>query len=516
MREPVRQDRETRSHLPEWIALGIVLLAGGCMAAHLDEPIYGRHCFRQAHVQSNIERFLEGTSLLRPATYNVDLIGSFYDLPIYQWTVFGLCRLFQTDPLWTARLSSLLITMVTCGCVWSILNSAGASAGHRLLTLSLFAFAPLVQFYGVAPMVDGLANLAVLAMAAAYLKLRRNDGRRSPWVWALLVIGGLLGSSIKSPVAFPLGVAILLDTSWSLRSRFWKDAVLLVSAAGMVVGLLLHYVLSKQANAGVVIPNFRASWIFGKWEDRMSPGVWGVVYGHVKHLILNPTFVWLVPPGIILWIQRRRSAGVFFLAWLVGCSITLLVFLNLYRKHDYYVIPMVFPVVFFVGCSLDMLLHGVRRLGGRSSFLQRTLVVAALSCTVWIGKVGVVRGFRELGGWGWETCFLDGEWVRARTAPDDFVFYARESSADWNPAPLYYVRRQGANIGYLDLFSDRMQQLLSRGETSNVGSRRYLLFLPSSYGQMTTLATRWCDLLHQDAGGRRLFLVRDLTWREDH
>jgi len=62
------------------------------VASGLREPIGGSHVFRQSHVASNIEKFVERGLSLRPATYNENVPFSAFDLPLCQLAVASVCR----------------------------------------------------------------------------------------------------------------------------------------------------------------------------------------------------------------------------------------------------------------------------------------------------------------------------------------------------------------------------------------------------------------------------------------
>jgi hypothetical protein len=86
--------------------------------------------------------------------------------------------------------------------------------------------------------------------------------------------------------------------------------------------------------------------------------------------------------------------------------------------------------------------------------------VAVLATAFWSW-----RGFRDLSTstQATEVIRARGEWIRAHTGPHDFVVYVCEGSADnWNPAYLYFARRDGQNLLREDATPVRVAAIAAR------------------------------------------------------
>ena len=69
-----------------------------------------------------------------------------------------------------------------------------------------------------------------------------------------------------------------------------------------------------------------------------------------------------------------------------------------------------------------------------------------------------------------------GEWIREHTSPDDFVVYVLGAHEDhWNPAYLYFAKRDGCDVARTQVDRQTLARLYARHAA---GYRRFFVFDP--------------------------------------
>ena len=488
----------------------MILPAMALMVSGLTAPIGGSHVFRQTHVAANIEKYVQKGLSLRPSTYNRDLPLAAFDFPLYELAVAGACRLLPLDPLVSARVASLLCWIGALLVLDRILLGAGIRRSPRLATLALFAWSPLVLFYFQAPMVDDLAVLLSLVSLYGYVAMTHRDG--GPGALAALLVGAFLSTLIKSPVYLPVFLAILWHRSRSqgVRSLLRADTVALTLTAGLAVVCFKAWWMLVNASHDVLTPSERRQY-FGTLAERFSATAWRPVLSDLVSLTANPVIAVLAVAGALLWLRRARSpAASLFTGLLVGCGVTLLVFFDRYPPHNYYQLPFVLPLAFFGAQGLQglrVLGRAGRRLGRPAWRAARhgvALVALATAALGWTGFREMARSPQSV-----EVIRSRGEWIRDHTSPDDYVIYVFDGTVDdWNPAFLYFARRDGYDLPGSLATPSRLSEI---GALAQRRFRRVLVFTtrPESRAALLTLedepvaSDRHRALFRVDAVARR-------------
>jgi hypothetical protein len=423
------------------VFLPCLLLVGQDLGRRID----GAHTFRQAHVAANIEKYLAQGLSLRPATYNLDIPYSLFDFPLYQLAVAGLCRALGTRVLVTARVVNVVIFAVLCFVLERLLARCRVHPRHALFCLGLFLAAPLNLFYFSNPMVDGLAVL--LSFISLYAFVCWEEATTGGLgFWALMVVAGVLSTLIKNPVFLPVCLAM---ASHLVVRRGWRSLLrpgFVCFGAAIVAAILVFKLYSNRVNG---IASFwaqgEADANFGLLSDRLRPESWqGIIHG-LGYLTLNPWTGSLALFGAFVYLRKgnRRYRGL-FLGLLLGVLVTLLVFFGRNRPHNYYQLPFAFTLCFFTAYGLHRIVVQARANWPRGGRTAAALVVVGVAGVTWPYSR---MGYGELAAPTIDEIAARGESIRAWTDPADFVVYLVDSEPeDWNPAYLYFAKRDGYNV----------------------------------------------------------------------
>ncbi len=458
----------------------VLLSAVAMMVKDLDAPIHGSFYFRQAHVASNIELFVERGPSLVPATYNLDVPYAVFDFPAYQLLVASICRSLGSDPLVTSRAVNVAILALTLLLIDRLLAAAGTGRIHRVACGFLFCFSPMNLFYYQTPFVDPLAIGLALLSLYAFIRLEAVEGsRRLLWL-AILLVGSVLSTLIKSPIYLPVFVALVVDSLWR-RFQPMSPPELLAYVAAISGTVLGFKAWSNRING--VTGFFDASEpqeYFGPLTDRFDPESWHRIGGVLHHDAANSLTVALALVGAVLWAFRSRSRHKpLFLGLLLGWILTLVVFFNRFTWHNYYLLGFEFPLAFYGAYALDRARILSRAWRRREGARLRLPISTAFALVAVYTVVASTTAMHDLAATPTEWIRESGEFIHRTTAPDDFVVYLVESEdfRDWNPVFLYFAHRRGYNVTTRRI--ERHPSILSRLEGRYGSSgRRFLVFCP--------------------------------------
>jgi hypothetical protein len=235
-----------------------------------------------------------------------------------------------------------------------------------------------------------------------------------------------------------------------------------VALVALAVAVFLAYSLSADASAQELVQ--------GSPLDRLRPALWAEIGRTTLTLVLNPVTFALAVAGVAMELRRRSRRGSLYAGLLIGSVLTVVSFFSRFRWHDYYQLPLVFPLAYFAAMGMH---HLLLRRRARPAAQTVVLVVVAVVCLVWTR-----RGYAELGRSAWvEEQATAGQWLQGQTASGDFILYLVDGpERDYSPAFLYFARRDGYNLW--------RPEELSRGKHDEIRStygpryRRLLLFCP--------------------------------------
>ncbi len=455
------------------VKAGILLPAVVAMAWGIFAPIHGNFYFRQAHVAANIEKYVAHGLSMTPETYNFDIPYSLFDFPLYQLVVAAVARLFGGDPLVTARLLSILSFVLSFLVIDRLLARTSIPKGQRLFVLFFFVYAPLNLFYFLTPLVDCLAIL--LSLLSLYALVRWDEAGRPAaknWFWHLMVASGVVSTLIKNPVYLSVFLSI---SCFALFKYRWKSFVrpgilIYVLAIGCAVVVFKLYANALNQVSGFW-DNREVGEYFGSLMDRIDPWSWRRVLEVLATQTANGLTVVLSAIGVGLYVKdSQQKYKSLYLGLLLGAFVALLVFFNRYTWHNYYQLPLVFPLSFFAGYGAFRItsLLGAKRPGTQTAFA----ILVVTSSLYW-----AVARFPELSGTPTQWIASNGEWIQYHTGPDDFVVYILDTvdPTDWNPVFLYFAKRDGYNLPRRKVKKRNLEEIIQRFSSRY---ERILVFCP--------------------------------------
>ncbi len=342
----------------------ILVAAAAVRLPNLTGPLIGWHSWRQADTASMARYYHRGGfDLGRPQVAwggaGPGIVES--EFPIYSFLVAALYQV-TGESVATARTFSILLGLLTIGALFVLVRR---TSGERvaLWVAGVFALLPLNAFYGRVVMPE---PLLMLALVSAVLFFARWCDRQRWTDYGLSIAAVTVAVLIKPPVLVigaPLAYLALRGRGLpAVRDpRLWLYA-LVVAAALAAWYLHAHRLFLDHGLTFGIWDYGRGKW--GDWSLLASWDFWNkIIFKHFGERFL----AWFGLPLVLFAALRleRRGEERLFDWWLAGGAVGLLVVSRGNYVHEYYQLPLIVPLAFYLGRACDHLTAGARRPGVR-------------------------------------------------------------------------------------------------------------------------------------------------------
>ncbi len=457
--------------IPRWFWLPAILLVG-LRLLHLGPELDDPHLWRQADTAYYIwDYYINGVDFLHPA---VCWMGGHktvaLEFPLPEALAAWAYQLLGPHLIWS-RLIFLGFFLGATAYFFKIIRHVIDAEMAAFATL-IFLMLPMGIYYSRAVHIDFSAVFFAHGMVYYLLKAIDQESRR----WFLTAMAmATAGFLIKVPYVFYLALPIVGYIHFQGKWRF-----LLRNAVFLLIPLLLFGAWQwhvKRVNGQMpdwnFIPGYHkmdemSGWYFGKWQHRLDWSMWQMLWGRVKFEIAAVIGVPLMFLGAVLGLRDARIH--FMRLWAIGSLIYLLIFFTLNFIHDYYQIPFIAPIAFFIALPLY---HFYRWLGSRNR------AFAGLAMIVVMSGFGA-QCIRLTEGIDLDTdeqVYLSryyqpdplpqkaGELIRLHT-PDNALVVSTYGGLDVRcPLVLYHARRLGWSIAKQHLSVPILERLMAEGAT---------------------------------------------------
>jgi hypothetical protein len=421
------------------------------------------HIFRQAHVASNIEFFLRDGISLAPAMYAKNTSDKLLDFPLYQQIVTVLCNTFKTPVIQTGRGVNIVVYMLNCFALWGILHTRCKFAARVVIaTILLYSLSPLSVFYERAIIPDNLAILLSLLSLWCFLWWVESD---APVAFVGMTLTGVLATLIKNPIYLPVCFVIGFWFIFHRQVRRLFSLKMLFFAAVIAATVVIFKLYANFENTGSLqSPGWESQWYFSTLKIRLSFEPYNVLFQRLVHEIVVPPIFGLLFLGLCsflfeAWHPRQKAV---VLGLTIGGVVTALLFFNVNLIHNYYQLPFVPIACFFAAYAWDRLL-GRRMVAALQSRRVGTVGLGVVCLLLCFGALFVVTRGSLISKTEPAPFISSGDFIRQNTSPDTFVLFVI-SQEDWNPAFLYFAKREGYNLGVdnLSLSSSLLRETVER------------------------------------------------------
>lgn len=421
--------------------LAVLIAVGVSMRFYrFTAPILDQHAFRQTQTASTVWMWNRyGFDFF---DYRVPMYGGGHwvlELPVYQalvWVLQVPLGGIESAGRIVSIASYVAVAVLTFALTRKLLGSTAAALG----AVAVLTFLPVTVFYYRAFLLDPLVIATTLAALLLCIRLAERFTWRS---WALFSVLLILSALGKGTIVFALGLPMLVLAGRILADRRVTLAhKLALVGTGVATGVLSvlwtrHGDALNVAGGGLAVSQ-GTDWFFGStFTDAETFRIVGQRFLDN----LGPIGLTLVAIGIAAVSSVRTRYRPELIALLAGIFLTVGIFANLSRIHDYYQLPFYVPLAMMVGLGISLIYQALR---APAPALARPLVVGLVialattwSLTTWntyFAPGAVMTSFQG-----------QGEEMRAVT-PDSRLLVL-QANADKNEPMLWYeARRTGWRV----------------------------------------------------------------------
>ncbi len=349
--------------MKKWELLALLLLLGLAFLVRLykfTNPVADWHSWRQADTSSVSRNFVKyGFDLLHPRMNNISNVQSgienpkgyfFTEFPLYNTMQAGLFVMFHRLSIeeW-GRLVTIVMSLLST----TFLYLLGKRYGNMLIgffAAGFFAFLPFNIYYSRVLLPDPSMVAAVLG-AILFFDTASKTKTPTRVLWLILSLVFSILALLFKPYAIFFLFPPLSYLAWKqygtkivIRIDLWLYAI------AAVVPLALWRVWMQQYPEGIPVN----AWLFNGGNIRFTGAYFYWIFAErLSKLILGYWGIALVFLGL-LWI-KRKDVG-FFLSFLVGSLLYLIIIARGNVQHDYYQVLIIPTLALFFGLGGDFLL----------------------------------------------------------------------------------------------------------------------------------------------------------------
>jgi hypothetical protein len=428
------------------------------------EPILDQHAFRQTQTASTV--WLWNRDGFDFFSYHVPMFGGGHwvlELPVYQTLVWAL-----QVPLGGIESASRIVS-IGCYVASAVLLYLIASRwlGSRipaLLAVAVFTMLPVTVFFFRAVLIDTLAIALTLLAVYAATRLAERFG----WTWfAVLSVAVVAAVLVKGTMVLAiggatvvLGLRVLLDRRAPLAGR--AGVVLLAAVAGALSAVWTRHADDLNLASGALTFSNGESWYFG--TTFTDPDLYRTV---LQRFLDNfgPIGLLLVAIGLAGLPTVRTRYRPELLATLVGAFLSIGIFANLNRVHDYYQLGYYIPLSLFAGLGLFTLYRVVRAAGRQ---LAHQVVAGVLVALFVLWSINLFSGYYAATAVAYA---YQGQGSEMRSQTPDTRLVVIQEGGDKNEPMLWYEARR---TGWRVPTSDQAQAERLVREHEDVGAIVFL------------------------------------------
>ncbi|MBF0319666.1 MAG: hypothetical protein HQL01_07685 [Nitrospirae bacterium] len=440
--------------------------------ANIASPLFEAHPFRQTQTAITIWTFVtEGISFF---SYQTPVFGppwqAPFEFPAFQAVAALMVKAGLQNIDVAARMANIVFFYLSAFFLFLLSGRFFREQGIAYTVVLCYVLSPYTIFWSRTSMID-YASVS-FALGYFYFFSRLIEEKGGWLISAATIVCGALGYLVKittmPTVVIPLAYLIIKQLRIDYKACeecgifsyiaaekifFAKllTAIVIPFAAGYLWTVHTDNVKGASLFTQWLVSANLEDWNYGTWAQRGSLANWTAIYGHVKPFA--PLLFVIVPVGLVfaLWHPARYRAFIYTSS--IGAFLTVFIFFNLYKSHNYYpmaITPFLALVVGFAVYHLFFVL--LKRIKSQASSLvkgvsdpwRKGLIAAVCAvCLISLGYLyidGAIAYLKPpLIQNKYDKYTLSG-FLRGITAPNEYIIITDHL---WNPSILYYARRKG-------------------------------------------------------------------------
>ena len=294
-----------------------------------ENPIENHHSFRQSQTAITIYWMLNENlfSYIVPVTlppWNMPR-----ELPLYQFTVVILCKIFDFQIETCARGVSIIYFYLSSFLLYKNSLLLFKSRITSRLVILLYLYSPVYLFWSRTCMIESCAvffGLAFMYYALCFIKKNQINT-------VGLIVFGILAALIKITTFYPILIFIFFYGLF-YNIKFLKNKLTWYIFFLILISIISWYLYCKRANEFDFLfigsGQEGISWISDIQNKFFDLEFWKIIFWQVKNQVFT-SFLFLLS---LIFFGKK---DVPYLATIIGFFFAIFSFANLYFVHDYYI-----------------------------------------------------------------------------------------------------------------------------------------------------------------------------------
>ena len=386
----LRRIAESAGRRPDRVGLAGIIVAGIVLRSYrFGAPPYDAHAFRQTQTAATVWLWQrDGIDLL---DYRVPVFGGGHwvlEFPGYQFLAYLLSPVVGGAES-AARAISILAFVVSAVLVYAITLRVSGRTVAALAAAFAFSVFPATVFFFRAILIDGLA--VALTLGGLWLALGFRDRPtigRGVTIWFLLLVAALTKPTVVAVFLAPVAILYVKGLWERRRSRaLWAiTAIGAVVSSAALVGWAHHTDQLNALDNGLTLDEMK-SWYFGTTftDPHLFATLWERAFANIGWVGLI-----LAVGGLVTACATPSKYRLELISLAASAPITVCIFANLNRIHEYYQLPYFVTIALFMGLG-SAVLCDLGNAGGRA--LGRQVVATALGALAIFGVGDLFRGY---------------------------------------------------------------------------------------------------------------------------
>lgn len=455
-------------NLHKYSIILIFLISIFILSLNFNGEIARINSFKQAEVASNISYYVNTGFTIEETLFNKNIDLKFFSYPFYQYLVATLCKISGMTVTQSGRLINIFFFAITFFLFLKLFNILKVNKSIQLISIFLFAFSPLVLYYYRSVHPDPMAIFFSFLSLYYYLKYEKKSGNNK-FNYFIIIISGVIATLIKSPIYLLIILAIFFYRLQiqNLRSIFKKDFIIYAIIIASTV--VFYKITADIINEGAVI---KASWMFATLNLRLSITPYILLFTWYFIEVLTPILFLFFIYGIynILKLKTKNSGKVVFSSLFYGMIITILIFFNVFRAHDYYQLPFIIIVAYFTSIPINKFFDRYKHNKSVYAYSVFQFVIIVLISFA-IFKMPTNPDFNVI---------RSAKFIQKNTDNKDFVFYIYDKNIqNWDPTYLFHTQREGFNLALNNLSKDNyVDSLITKYKNNH---NNFYVFIPKQF-----------------------------------
>ena len=406
-------------------------------------------------------RFAQTTFVVREFVQNgidirmpLPLFGSSsflpFEFPLFQIVSSFLSSLLSLDPLTATRLSGLIFFQGT-GILVFLLAKKWFDGHVALYAAILFQFLPFGFRFAHSPLIEFMATFLVLLSVFLFSSastIKKTFYKLSfPLIASICLILGFLVKVTTGVALLPLLAIPAFAILQSKDYLAWKLMRLLPIILATILSVLSVYMWNSYADnvkrlnplTAYLIsttPQMR-EWNFGTLRDRLEPKTWITIYFQ----FFGPITTGLIVLAILVFYSFKYFNRNKLIPLIAVVFFGPIVFVNLYRSHQYYVAA-IYPILVIL---ISLGIAAISKKFSPNQMKHSIVLISLLIATSFSTKIGLnyisnIFNHSDIPKLAYE--------IREAVPQGSFVLYL---GCDWNPEIPFYSDRKSLMVPEWDI-----------------------------------------------------------------